>query len=76
MGVLLPGYGEQQVAKSGLLDIIEKDLLVMLPGGHDATGLEREALDENRVRETIRRLNGPGICVRRVIDVRCAQPAA
>ena len=56
VGVLLPGYGEQQVAKSGLLDIIEKDLLVMLPGGHDATGVEREALDENRVRETIRRL--------------------
>jgi N-methylhydantoinase A/oxoprolinase/acetone carboxylase beta subunit len=58
VGVLLPGYGEQQLKKSGLLDIVERDLVVMLPGGHDATGLEREALDENLAREAIRRLMG------------------
>lgn len=55
VGVLLPGYRDQQVRKSGLLEIVEKDLVVMLPGGHDATGEEREALDENLTRQAIRR---------------------
>jgi N-methylhydantoinase A/oxoprolinase/acetone carboxylase beta subunit len=49
VAVLLPGYREQQVAKSGLLEIFEKDLVITLPGGHDAFGREQEALDETLV---------------------------
>ncbi len=58
VGVLLPGYRQQQVQKSGLLEIIERDLVTMLPGGHDATGVEREALDEELTRQVIRRQMG------------------
>jgi N-methylhydantoinase A/oxoprolinase/acetone carboxylase beta subunit len=58
VGVLLPGYKEQQVIKSGLLDIFDKELITLLPGGHDAVGKEREPLDEARVREAIERQMG------------------
>lgn len=53
VAVLLPGYREQQVIKSGLLEIFDKELVTLLPGGHDAVGKEQEALDEERVREAI-----------------------
>jgi len=53
VGVLLPGYKEQQVMKSGLLDIFDKELVTVLPGGHDAVGKERQPLDESRVRKAI-----------------------
>jgi len=53
VAVLLPGYGPQQVAKSGLLDLFEADLVVTLPGGHDASGQEREPLDLGRARAAI-----------------------
>jgi N-methylhydantoinase A/oxoprolinase/acetone carboxylase beta subunit len=58
VGVLLPGYREQQVRKSGLLDIFDKDLVATLPGGHDAVGKQSEALDESLTRQTIQRLMG------------------
>jgi N-methylhydantoinase A/oxoprolinase/acetone carboxylase beta subunit len=58
VGVLLPGYREQQLDKSGLLEIFDKDLVALLPGGHDALGKEREALDEALVRQAVRRLVG------------------
>jgi N-methylhydantoinase A/oxoprolinase/acetone carboxylase beta subunit len=58
VGVLLPGYKEQQVIKSGLLDIFDKDLVAILPGGHDEVGKERTALDEPLVREAIDRQKG------------------
>jgi N-methylhydantoinase A/oxoprolinase/acetone carboxylase beta subunit len=45
VGVLLPGYGQQQIARSGLLDIFDKDLVVRLAGGHDAVGGETQPLD-------------------------------
>jgi len=53
VAVLLPGYGEQQVAKSGLLGLFEHDLVATLPGGHDAAGREREPLDEDLARRLI-----------------------
>jgi N-methylhydantoinase A/oxoprolinase/acetone carboxylase beta subunit len=56
--VLLPGYREQQVRKSGLLDIFDKDLVATLPGGHDAVGKECQALDGSLTRTTIQRLMG------------------
>ena len=55
VGVLLPGYQEQQVRKSGLLEIFDQELVVRLPGGHDAVGKEREPLDETLTRQVIRR---------------------
>jgi len=58
VGVLLPGYQEQQVRKSGLLDIFDKELVATLPGGHDAVGTEREPLDEKLIRELIHRQMG------------------
>lgn len=58
VGILLPGYKEQQVIKSGLLDIFDKELVTILPGGHDAVGKEREPLDESRVRAAIERQMG------------------
>jgi len=56
IGVLLPGYREQQVVKSGLRDIFDKDRIIILPGGHDAVGKEREPLDEERARAAIQSL--------------------
>ena len=58
VGVLLPGYRDQQLQKSGLLEIFDKDLVAILPGGHDAVGNEQTPLDEVRVREAIDRLKG------------------
>jgi len=53
VGVLLPGYQQQQVRKSGLLDIFDKELVATLLGGHDAVGKEREPLDETLTRQAI-----------------------
>jgi N-methylhydantoinase A/oxoprolinase/acetone carboxylase beta subunit len=58
VGVLLPGYQQQQVDKSGLLEIFDRDLLVTLPGGHDAVGNEVEPLDETQTRLAIQRQMG------------------
>ena len=51
--VLLPGYQELQVLKSGLLDIIDSNLVIPLAGGHDAVGKEMDSLDEGLARKTI-----------------------
>jgi N-methylhydantoinase A/oxoprolinase/acetone carboxylase beta subunit len=53
VAVLLPGYGELQVGKSGLLNLFDSELIVTLPGGHDASGAEREPLDEALARRAI-----------------------
>jgi N-methylhydantoinase A/oxoprolinase/acetone carboxylase beta subunit len=58
VAVLLPGYSRQQVDKSGLLTLFDDDLVVMLPGGHDAVGQEREPLGEEQARTAIQRLSG------------------
>jgi N-methylhydantoinase A/oxoprolinase/acetone carboxylase beta subunit len=58
VAVLLPGYDRQQVEKSGLLALFESDLVITLPGGHDATGQEREPLDETLARAAIARCQG------------------
>jgi len=57
VGVLLPGYRDQQVRKSGLLDILDKDLVVTLPGGHDALGNEQHPLDEEAATRAIKALS-------------------
>jgi N-methylhydantoinase A/oxoprolinase/acetone carboxylase beta subunit len=54
--VLLPGYNEGQVKQSGLLDILPAQLVVILEGGFDAVGKEHQALDEDRAREVIIKL--------------------
>jgi N-methylhydantoinase A/oxoprolinase/acetone carboxylase beta subunit len=58
VGVLLPGYQQQQVARSGLLQIFEPSQVVTLAGGHDAAGKECAALDEALARQTILALAG------------------
>ncbi|MFT5141212.1 MAG: N-methylhydantoinase A/oxoprolinase/acetone carboxylase beta subunit, partial [Rhodothermales bacterium] len=51
--VLLPGYRQQQLEKSGLLEIIDSSLVIKLAGGHDAVGQQTELLDEAFAREMI-----------------------
>jgi len=55
VAVLLPGYSDQQIDRSGLLDIFEREMISLLPGGHDALGKEKEALDESIARNIISR---------------------
>ncbi len=53
VAVLLPGYSEPQVIKSGLTRIMERDLITLLDGGHNATGDELVPLDLARAEEAI-----------------------
>ena len=43
--VLLPGFNDSHVARSGLPDVLRGDPVVCLAGGHHASGAEREPLD-------------------------------
>ncbi len=45
VGILLPGYNELQIQKSGLYDILDRDLITPLAGGHNATGDPLSLLD-------------------------------
>lgn len=54
--VLLPGYSREQVKQSGLLDILPAQMVVILEGGYDAVGRERQPLDETSARAAIARL--------------------
>ena len=56
VGVLLPGYNQDQVKQSGLLDILPAQMVVILDGGFDAVGKEQQLLDESRAREAIVKL--------------------
>ena len=56
VAVLLPGYDEQQLARSGLRELFDNDFVVPLRGGHDATGRESEPLDEAGAEDAILRL--------------------
>ena len=56
--VLLPGYNQEQVKQSGLLDILPAQMVVILEGGYDAVGRERQPLDEERARAAIEKLQG------------------
>ena len=53
VGILLPGYNEQQVKKSGLDEILERDLITLLDGGHTATGEPAMELDLALAKEKI-----------------------
>lgn len=50
---LLVGYDEQQVRASGLAELLGPEAIVMLDGGHDASGREARALDEEAARAAI-----------------------
>ncbi len=54
--VLLPGYTQEQVKQSGLLDILPAQMVVILEGGYDAVGRERKPLDEEAAGAAIRKL--------------------
>ncbi len=43
--ILLPGYSQEQVTKSGLLDIFDSACIHVIAGGHTATGEQAELLD-------------------------------
>ena len=53
VSVLLPGYSETQVERSGLYQILERDLITILGGGHNAVGAELMPLDTARAADTI-----------------------
>jgi N-methylhydantoinase A/oxoprolinase/acetone carboxylase beta subunit len=53
---LLVGYSDKQLQKSGILDVASKGHAVLLSGGHDAMGNEKESLDVISARETILKL--------------------
>jgi len=54
--VLLPGYTQEQVKQSGLLDILPAQMVVILEGGYDAVGRESKPLDEEGARAAIVKL--------------------
>jgi N-methylhydantoinase A/oxoprolinase/acetone carboxylase beta subunit len=54
--VLLPGYTDEQVRQSGLLDILPAQMVVILEGGYDAIGREHRPLDETGARVAIEKL--------------------
>ena len=54
--VLLPGYTDEQIRQSGLLDILPAQMVVTLEGGYDAVGREHRPLDESGAREAIEKL--------------------
>ncbi|MFT5219627.1 MAG: N-methylhydantoinase A/oxoprolinase/acetone carboxylase beta subunit [Planctomycetota bacterium] len=56
VAVLLPGYSEEQVKQSGLLDILAAPLVVILDGGFDAVGQQQQPLDEAAARAAIEKL--------------------
>ena len=53
VGILLPGYNDAQVEKSGLVSILDKELITLLDGGHTATGAEQTPLDITLATERI-----------------------
>jgi N-methylhydantoinase A/oxoprolinase/acetone carboxylase beta subunit len=53
VAVLLPGYNQRQLDKSGITDIITPERVFLLPGGHDALGVEQQTLDLSLVKKAI-----------------------
>lgn len=53
VAILLAGYNDQQVARSGLLEFMEMEYITLLGGGHDATGNQLVPLDLQLARKKI-----------------------
>ena len=53
VSILLPGYNQAQVAKSGLHEILDRELVTVLDGGHTATGEESAPLDRELAKTRI-----------------------
>ncbi len=53
VAILLPGYNDTQVSKSGLLDILDRELITILDGGHSAMGQENMPLNVEYAKEKI-----------------------
>ncbi len=58
--VVAIGFTEAELERAGLTDAVDPELIVTLPGGHDAHGNEREPFPEEGVREAAARL-GPHV---------------
>ncbi len=57
VAVLLVGYNQQQIVKSGLNDILEPELIIAVEGEHNATGVEVQPLDIEFAKGKIREQN-------------------
>ena len=53
VAILLPGYNESQVEKSGLSAILEREFITLLDGGHGAMGAELMPVDLDTARQKI-----------------------
>ncbi len=53
VAVLLPGFNQKQLDKSGISKIISLERTSLLCGGHDAMGNEQQALDLQEVEDAI-----------------------
>ncbi len=53
VSLVLAGYSESQIEKSGVYDILEPDQVIRLQGGHDAIGQEQAPLDLEQARQAI-----------------------
>ena len=53
VSILLPGYSEAQVERSGLYEILERDFITLVGGGHNAVGAEQMPLDTARAADAI-----------------------
>ena len=50
---LLAGLSEAQIERSGLTEILDKDKIIRLSGGHDASGKQTHVLDEALAKQAI-----------------------
>ncbi len=53
IAVILPGYNQKQVQKSGLPNIVSSDRIVLAAGGHDAMGVEVDTLDLPLIKQKV-----------------------
>ncbi len=53
VSIFLPGYNQKQVEASGLYQILDRDLINVIDGGHSAVGAELMVLDKDRAAEKI-----------------------
>jgi len=56
--ILLPGYRQREIGKSGLAEVMDDSLVVPLAGGHDGVGRELAPLDLEAARDAILALRG------------------
>lgn len=56
-GVIALGFGERELARAGLHDAVDPELIAALDGGHDAHGNEREPFPSDAVAAAVEAMN-------------------